>query len=315
MLVPQYGVMPTRELSHPTTNGSSERWEDEQSELPNGAGEPQGLLSANVKDFDGDGRDEMLVTYWETMIVPHTPNIVTDLNLWMYEQDENGEIILTAEKKLGVYNGNGYGNGYIGYIQTGCMTWEYQENIYLGIDNYMHANESIATLDIYRYDGTAFIFEEGIGYQMQGNGDYYVRHLTEEDIAEEMGMLLEYRTFCGAVYGMNDEYWETVMEFHPEQPDGSYRTLSEEEGKAYFECYRELAGVYGLDIQSAEFKWRYAQEQDPYCQVDMRNVYQSMEGEITFLCGVSENTAKDYKTAYLLRCDDQGTLDAYRTAA
>ena len=315
VLVPQYGVMPTRELSHPTTNGSSERWEDEQSELPNGAGEPQGLLSANVKDFDGDGRDEMLVTYWETMIVPHTPNIVTDLNLWMYEQDENGEIILTAEKKLGVYNGNGYGNGYIGYIQTGCMTWEYQENIYLGIDNYMHANESIATLDIYRYDGTAFIFEEGIGYQMQGNGDYYVRHLTEEDIAEEMGMLLEYRTFCGAVYGMNDEYWETVMEFHPEQPDGSYRTLSEEEAKPYFECYRELAGAYGLDIQSAEFNWRYAQEQDPYYQVDMRAVYQSMEGEITFLCGVSENTAKDHKTAYLLRCDDQGTLDAYRTAA
>ena len=96
VLIPQYGVMPTRELSHSTINGSSERWEDEQSELPNGAGEPQGLLSANVKDFDGDGQEEMLVTYWETMIVPHTPKIVTDLNLWMYEQEENGEIVLSC---------------------------------------------------------------------------------------------------------------------------------------------------------------------------------------------------------------------------
>lgn len=306
ILIPQYGIMGTEDLVSGEYTGGKK---------PEDTAFLTGLLNADVRDYDGDGREEMLVTAWNTASAGYMGVGLTSLKLFMYECKDTGEIVQTAEKVL--YPGGGAGYLAEPLIQTSCFTYDYKGKTYLAVDNYLTFNEKLVTLDIYQYDGTSFVFVQGIGYQAQGQGDRFVKILEEEQTCEPTS-----RTDAMTGCGYDAAGWEQVMSY---TVDGSSpdTVLSEAEEKEFYDCYCDLVEKYGLKVRDSRL-WvvqgradenlsgeEYKKWYDQFAEIAAPEVYTPVKGEIHFLCGVLEERRME-EALCLYRRDYEGSLDEWR---
>lgn len=274
-----------------------------------------GLLNADVRDYDGDGREEMFVTLWNAASAGYMGVGLTSLKLLMYECKDTGEIVQTAEKVL--YPGGG--GGYLAepLIQTSCFTYDYKGKTYLAVDNYLSFNDKQVTLDIYQYDGASFVFVQGIGYQEQGQGDRFVKTLDKEQTCEPTSRI-DSMTGCG----YDAAGWEEVMSYTVDRSSPDV-VLSEAEEKEFYDCYSDLVKEHGLKVKDSRLRIvqgnadkslsgeEYKKWYNQFAETAAPEVYTPAEGDIHFLCGVLEGRRMD-EVLCLYRRDYEGSLDAWR---
>lgn len=294
-LIPQYGVMNIR-----TEEADQEdNWKEN---------DFHGLLSATIKDFDNDEQPEMLTVQFSDY---SEEKGVSGICLVMYEYQDSGEITTGASKKMDI---SGYTWRSIGYRQTSVFTYEYQGETYIALDNYWKANESIVTVSFFQYGKSGFEemfvphtdqsvyrakfdYAGGVGYQVQGIGDIYVRNAESEP-----GNPL----FCG-------DDWDYVLKFTYEtDPD-----LTEEEQKEYMDTYRNLLESHGLKAEderigmSQNGGWTELAEGE--LLETAPDIYTAEEGDITFISAIYTDRGSERDKKQLFKKDYQKTLDKFRT--
>lgn len=291
VLIPQYGLL----LTNTVESTSSSNWTE---------ADLEGLLSATIMDFDNDGQLEMMTVRFADY---NGEGGIQTLFLEMYEYQDSGEVSVQAQKNMGI---SGYSFGSIGYRQKCIFTYTYQDNTYIGIDNYMYANESVVTLSVFEYGKgelqevivphtsevvyrTTFDYVGGVGYQLQGYGDICVRYAEIEP---------DDPLSCG------NWNWDKM---YSEDTDP---VLSEEEKEEYMDSYKSFLEKYGLQAsderigmsQNGSFIPRSgAFETAP-------DIYRSLEGNIIFLSGIYTDQGADNTIKQLTKVDYQGSLDEFR---
>lgn len=327
VLVPQYGVIRTGQLlgsiSYRQNGDSSRNWS---------AADLTGLLSGTIRDFDSDGQEELLTVAFDTKEPDEYGSAQSDMILRMYEYEKNVGIKETAMRKMSA--ADSYLEEAIGYRQACVFVYEYQGGTYIGIDTYLYANESIVTLAVFQYggsgieylhiphsttaeksdtpvqrDGTAFDLVSAVGYQVQGYGNRYVKWIYG-DAAEPL--------FCG--WGTVD-LWTEILSYAPDYQDSSGNwqmkpKLTEEELKDYMDSYLFFLEDVGLTADDERIGmstcsgWPGEAYQERL--IAAPDVYNALEGSITFLSGIYTHPRDHYQAVQLIREDYEGTLDAYR---
>lgn len=294
-LVPMYGVLQTDTVE----STKDYDWTAE---------DFRGLLSASVMDFDSDGQLELLTVQFSNYD-SYQGKGIQDMYLEMYEYQDSGEIAVSAQKNLDI---NGYSYASIGYYQTCIFTYEYQGETYIGIDHYTYANGSIVTLSVLEYGKsgfeemivphtnevvtrTTFDYIGGAGYQMAGNGDIYVRYTNNEPQNP-----------------LDCSRW-AWKKMYAEETDP---LLTEQDKEEYMDAYRMFLEKYGLKAEderigmSENGKFVVRNETDAFETAP--NIYNSIEGNITFLSGMYTDQGADSTVKLLLKEDCQGSLDEMR---
>lgn len=295
-LVPMYGVLQTD-----TVESTKEfNWTAE---------DFSGLLSASVMDFDSDGQLELLTVQFSNYDSYQEKGIQT-MYLVMYEYQDSGEITVSAQRNLDI---NGYSYASIGYRQICIFTYKYQGETYIGIDNYMYANGVMVTLSVFEYGKsgfqemivphtnevvtqTTFDYIGGVGYEMAGIGDIYVRYANNEPSDP-----------------LSCERW-AWEKMYAEETDP---LLTDQDKEEYMNTYRMLMGKYGLQAEderigmSENGKFVVRSEIDAFETAP--NIYSAIEGDITFLSGMYTDQGTDSTVKLLLKADYQGSLDEMRT--
>ena len=321
VLVPQYGVMDTALIK-----GTGDTYENGSHWT---ATDINGLLSATMLDFDNDGQMELLTVGYESK--PYNENgIQTDIVLCMYEYEPEVGVTQSAIRRMAT-NG-GFCESSIGYRQICVFAYEYQGGVYLAVDNWLYANESIVTLAVFQYGGNgivfahvphtslvekadyqithagnAFDFVVSMSYQAQGQGDLYAKwaYIEPQD-----------PLFCG----WNYKDWITICGYTVE----SDPSPSEEQKKEYMDEYRYCVEDVGLCTEDDRIGMQensgWPLESCDSHLVAAPDVYKAQEGKISFLSGIYMYWGNEEdgfasiadKSKNLIRKDYGGTLDAFR---
>ena len=272
VLVPAYGRMDTSaKYSADYTVG----WETE---------DLSGILIADVKDYDGDGSDEMLTVRFDPLLYeadPHTGNRETAMILEMYEKETSG-IVQRCCLQLTAY-------GYQSAMDTAgtftaVFTYPYEGSLRIAIDHFYMVMEYTTTLAVYEYDGNDLVFLSDNGYVQTGQGDLLARY-AQYDPGEAAALTCsEWR---GIMAG--DTAWQTLEKYDIEEHDWAaaspddearirdlYTALLEEEGLAVSD-HRTLIHVSDAEMNG------YNSDYDLRQAVTPDQVYQPVEGELTNL--------------------------------
>lgn len=272
VLVPTYGRMDTApKYAADYTVG----WEPE---------DLSGILIADVKDYDGDGSDEMLTVRFDPLLYeadPHSGNRETAMILEMYEDEPSG-IVQSCSLQLTDY---GYQSamGTAGTF-TAVFTYPCEGRLRIAIDHFYMVMEYTTTLAVYEYDGNDLVFLSDNGYVQTGQGDLLVRY-AQTDPGEAAALACsEWR---GIMAG--DTAWQTLENYDIQEHDWAqaspdeearirelYTALLEEEGLAVSD-HRTLIHVSDAEMNG------YNSDYDLRQAVTPDQVYQPMEGELTNL--------------------------------
>lgn len=142
---------------------------------------------------------------------------------------------------------------------------------------------------------TTFDYIGGAGYQMAGNGDIYVRYTNNEPQNP-----------------LDCSRW-AWKKMYAEETDP---LLTEQDKEEYMDAYRMFLEKYGLKAEderigmSENGKFVVRNETDAFETAP--NIYNSIEGNITFLSGMYTDQGADSTVKLLLKEDCQGSLDEMR---
>ncbi len=313
-LVPQYGVMPT-DLLDSSNLPEYTGWD---------ASELKGMLSATIRDYDGDGYDEMLITMFDT-----DSNGDTDLILQMYEYAANTDTVyLGTETRLDTANGYS-GSSIIGFRQNGIFSYEHNGSTYIAVDSSLIANESVSSLAVFTYIGvnseytqpgaqtpdfgtgtpTQFAYYGGAGYQQQGSGLWIVF----EGLPSWEGRRTvepENPLFCASW----SSEWTELCRYDQDSMGGA--VISTEQSREFMNTYRGRVQELGLltdDVRLADVPSALTQDKYVSEHTCTPQIYTPAEGEIEWIAGIY-TYSKNYPSEphELLREDNQHTLDEFR---
>lgn len=280
-LVPKYGVMDTKVLikeAELNTHSRANEWKDELN----------GLLSANVNDFDDDGQEELLAISYNSIMQNEYGEkwIKTNLKLEVFEYDfDSNSVKQSAQKDIPLNTRWGNLNGFI--EESTCFSYQYRGKTYMVINTVHSFNHWDNFVDIFRYNGNTLDFIKGIG---QDGGCYSDIYETDKEPAN-----LTY-----ADYTSTD--WNTVKRYSPDEPESDY------DDREFNKTYEDLMLSQGLICGFEECTCKTTKE-----------CYKASEGDITWLAGI--NNTHEYSvefeinTVCLFRKDYEGTLDAYRNGS
>lgn len=300
-LVPQYGVMNTEEKQEEINQDKSHcsNWSE---------GDLTGLLSATVGDFDNDGQEELLAISWKAVSkgFDDVGNYYSDQSLqfevFEFSRKENA-VKRSASKTIELTNST-FMENFGSTNQVVCFAYQYDGCVYLAVDNYFEFNESVATLDIFQYDGNDIVFVKAIGYQVQGNG--YIGVWKADKEPKNVDFCANYANW------IEETEWESVMEFCPDDDNGIYSPPEGE--KIYIQKYYELVEDIGLITNDTRMNL-IANENDSLQVVTAPDVYRVVDKKIVWLSGmytVYVNGASGKDKIVLYRKDYQNSLDVYR---
>lgn len=272
-----------------------------------------GVLSADIQDYDWDGQPELLIVRVETS---RQETDGASLDVWhfrlhssfyleMYEGyslEKTGisealpmQVSLRDTKELPVYIG--YLPWGVPLLQTGLFSYERNRKTYLAVDRNLHHSDEVTTLDLFSYNGEKFTFEHAFGYQEHRQGNVYVKEALQEpqslrnyDMTENAG-------------------WEILQEY--KIAEHNYEPLSRENEWPLMAEYQNALKKYGLF--SKDTRLRVNQEipaDDRYYTATTPDIY-TAETEIRFLSGIYTIYRRNQPTE-LWRKDYQGSLDAWR---
>ena len=275
--------------------------------------ELSGLLSAHIRDFDGDSQPELLVNGFRVLpgakIAPGAPDELL-LNMEMYEVLD-GRVAQSAEKRL-IMLGITEIMGRYGALASGFLYASGSETR-IGFDTFYGVNEATTTVVTYRYDGVSFDFLGGTGNQEYGEGSLLARTADRECNWAWMTNCSDWWALMQDAEGL--PHWNTVEKWDTEAHDWALPAM--EDRRHFFGLYRDRLAQVGLtvardlrivptevsgDAWAEQYNGRFTQrlediyagtpELEPMWRIDSRQL----------LGGPLE----------LHREDCQGTLDAYR---
>lgn len=295
-LIPQYGVLQTNMAeSNPSHNWTKE--------------DLCGILSANIMDFDDDGQVELLVIQFGDY---DEENGIESMFLAMYEYQDSGEIWVGAQKKFEI---NGYSYRSIGYRQKCVFTYQYHGETYIGIDNFLDANGTEVAVSSFEYGKsgfeemivphtnqvvyqTTFDYSGGVGYELSGNGDVFVRYTLNES---------KDPLSCSR-WAWKKKYLSEIDPF-----------LTDADKEEYMNSYKELLANLGLQAEDERIgmsqNGRFISSNEVEAFETALDIYSPLEGEITFLSGIYTSWGNDYTVKQLTKYDYQGSLDEFRNTA
>lgn len=275
-----------------------------------------GVLSADIQDFDRDGQPELLIVRVETsrqekdgasLDVWHF-SLNSSFYLEMYEGyplEKSGaaegfpmQVFLSDAKELPVYIG--YLPWGVPLLQTGIFSYVGNGKTYLAVDNNFRYSDEITTLDLFSYDGVMFEFEHAFGYQEDRQGNVYVKEALQEP---------QFLTCCENYDVAKSAGWEILHGY--EIADHNYEPLSREAELPLMAAYQETLREYGLFANDIRLRVNQeVQADDRYYTVTTPDIY-TAETEIKFLSGIYTIYHRNQPTE-LWRKDYQGSLDAWR---
>ena len=227
VLIPEYGVMATDALYDVEARTNAEL---------------SGILSADIFDYDGDGAKEMLVSRFvvappaETHVDNHDEVVLT---LEMYEV-LNGEVDMADKRDL-LLQGIAEIQGKYG-TTAACFRFDADGQPRIALDTFCGIEEATATLTVYRYDGSKFVYIGGAGSQRYGGGDMLSRRaLTEPDFlcaatcSEWWGLLVN-----------KPRDWSTVEKWDTEAHD--WELPAREDCLHFLDLYRAAAADLGVTV-------------------------------------------------------------------
>ena len=288
-LIPEYGVRPVDEICK-TSNGM-DAWL-EPTDL-------QGILAIEIDDYDGDGKQEMLLIRGTCEGMDKQELFSSDdqgggarINMEMYECD--GSVKLADSRELipcGKYR--------VTYheVQTGFFTYSNDGTVYIGIDSNFIMNETITTLALYQYRDEAFQYVKGFCRRRQGS--CYEAILTADSEPEQTNI-----TFA-PTFTEDSGGWSILEDYDDEQASDSEL---EENALRLNEIYYEQLKTYGLNGKDVRLLWGERQ-----WDARTADIYTSGEGNLKVMASIAE--CYEYSTStecHLFREDPAGSLDAYR---
>ncbi|MDO4621179.1 MAG: S8/S53 family peptidase [Lachnospiraceae bacterium] len=315
VLIPEYGVIPTDLLQMSDDYGAAAGWSDRDLE---------GLLSVNIRDFDGDGADEMLAVIFRSI------GTETDLQLEMYECDyASSTVYRTARSTYDTVGGFIPGSA-IGFRQTGIFTYTFNGGTYIGVDSHLYANETEATIAVFQYGGNGiFQYPDGETVDLErtpAEGEFY--HIGSVALnyhgsgSTELLRAYSYNTPWQPLFGLfrydssgetieEDTAWIELKKFDPYSDDGSWVDPGEDENSAAFmNAYLSEMQQMGLTADDARLKaWEDPRYSEQHTMTP--DIYSATNGEISFLSGIyTYRTAEGQRE--LVRADYEHTLNMYR---
>ena len=296
---PGWNIMPTYDMECDYTDG------DYPQAVPGwSAGDLTGVLSADIRDYEADGQEELLVIRFET-----DSSGEMDLSLQMYEYDPTNDVVsLKTERSFGV-ECTMLDQNLFRAEQTNVFTYAYEGRQYIGIDYFSSMNDTITTLARYRYDGTNFVYDGAVSYEQYGEGDYVVRNARMEPDS-----VAGRETMWANLY--DDSVWQPVYEWYIYDHD--YEAIDPAELQEFKDIHRELVADLGLfaqeDIRSGFMEWTSeGQSTIPRQDVSALDVYSSQDGNITPLASIIDFYWYEEMPRYIVhRRDWTGSLDRWR---
>ena len=244
-----------------------------------------GILSADIRDYDNDGQEEMLVLRFDPEAYeeePYTGIREIAMVLEMYEVRDDSAVC-AAERWLTAYS---YGSmGRAGSF-TSLFLYPAEGKTRIAVDTFFMVEEYTSTLTTYEYDGTGLVFLSANAFVQTGEGDLLIR-----SAAADPG---EFCAITGSEYraiAAGDTAWMTVDKYDVEEHD--WATVSPEEEDHYRNAYEGLLSVQGLlvhDDRTSVTRYSENMTAQDYDDIYHRRqttpideVYTPAEGELTVL--------------------------------
>ncbi|MBO4368044.1 MAG: S8 family serine peptidase [Clostridia bacterium] len=268
-----------------------------------------GFLSADIRDYDADGQEEMLLV-WITATPGEYSQAKLTLEMQMYEYSQRGGVELRSSKWADV-DMLLLAETLWRPEQVSLFTYRDGDEQVISVDAWESMNDTVSILACYTYDGESFLFRNGLSCEQYGQGDYIIRTALRDPLDD----LPMYETVWTCLY--SDSFWLTEYEWYTEEHD--YSLISEEELNEFRDLHKALAARAGLSAQE-EIRSGFMGITDLYAprgerrDVSASDVYSAQDGSLTGLASVilyCDDTVGDGR--YVLhRRDWQRSLDAWR---
>ena len=269
-----------------------------------------GYLSMDIRDYDRDGVEEMLLTWFAAVPGMYSQ---TDINvvMEMYEYDPKNhgveqQDIMSGCVKMMLLDENLYRPE-----QINIFTYDGGEHQILSVDLWESMNDTVTVLSDYYYDGSDFHWLNGLSYEQYGEGNYIIREAlcNPAEYQEE-----DYSIWTGLYY---EDVWKTSYEWYTEDHD--YELIEKAELEHFRSCHKELANGLGLTA-TEEFRSGFMaitdfnEPQDPRRDCSAVDVYTTPNDSLIPLASILLfNDPTMGNSQYVLhRRDWQGSLDTWR---
>ncbi len=299
---PNWDIMPTEDLFSIPESGvypQHPSWDTD---------DLYGFLASDIRDYDGDGKDEMLLV-WVACEPGEYSQAVLTAELQIYEYSDRNGVKLQASQRVDM-TALFLGETLYRPEQFNLFVWRDGDTQMISADIWESMNDTVAILANYEYDGKGFRFRNGLSCEKYGQGDYIIRSALK-DPAD----IPAFDTIWTCLY--NDEIWQTEYAWYTDDHD--YAFISEEELDIFRGTHKKLSSAIGLPA-AEEIRSGFMAMTDLYAKreemrdVSAKDVYTASEGSLTDIASVivfCDRSTGDGR--YVLhRRDWQGSLDEWR---
>ena len=254
-----------------------------------------GALTADIRDYDGDGVPEMLLTGYSAS--------GKKVSLWMsvYEYNaSNGSVARKAKKT--VETNTPLLSTAIASDQVNTFTYKNDGKQIIAVDVREHENGMHRSLSLFEYNGSSIRCTGGLGIMLPGTGGAHIMERVAEKEAPLFGDLVYAATAASPGWTEKNK-WKVLPDY---EYSGSYAEYLEDMELTKTGFRDMVSARYGLVINPSN-EWNREKTAE--------DVYRAASGDIAFLSMVQNYyslTGSGAESWKLLRRDLPGALDAYR---
>jgi hypothetical protein len=294
-LIPEYGVMDTKKVEK-TVSQTTSVWL-EKSDF-------EGIIAANIYDYDKDGKSELLVIRGTCEDVGTDQKISSGeddgvrLHMEMYEckvENQNAKLELADAREFipcGKYRVNYH------EVWTSFFTYTYQDGVYIAVDSNFRMNETVTTLALYQYSDGKFSYVKGLCRQRQGAGYEAVLSADQEPEGKKI-------TFASGYTTGTESVWNVLQDYDGEN-SGDTQETADKYKKELDDLYASELEKIGLEAQDQRLEWAYSED-------GVTEIYTAKSKDLTMLSTIATNTSYDEDVIYhLYRKDWMLSMKKYR---